>query len=393
MDNLYIDIGSTYFKIGYGSYTEQFFRDFNIDIYDDLKRKCGSILKKYGRENIHICSSANGGLSTLIIGLTSLFSIKYATNIAFNSGINIIDRVIYSDIEDREVPKGSIDVVIIVGGVDSVEPKFDNRLLKFLKMVDYNNIVYVGNRVDLKFLERYIPNLVVLPNIITDRLKINEKPLREYLTHLYQSDIVGREDIKRLYEITSNQIYPTPYIVNLSLPKIRDIFDVVDPFLVVDIGGATTDIHYSTDLIVGKNIITESGYDRVVFKKLGVYKSRENLIFSAKSNEFVYELLEYLKVNDTILEEKSSRATKVLMQLAIFLVLYYVSNSNSEDIELRLEALNSIIITGGVSKVLRDVDIEEVVQFFYKKILHFDTAPEIIVDRDYRIWTLGIERL
>ncbi len=160
-------------------------------------------------------------------------------------------------------------------------------------MVDYNNIVYVGNRVDLKFLERYIPNLVVLANIITDRLKINEKPLREYLTHLYQSDIVGREDIKRLYEITSNQIYPTPYIVNLSLPKIRDIFDVVDPFLVVDIGGATTDIHYSTDLIVGKNIITESGYDRVVFKKLGVYKSRENLIFSAKSNEFVYELLEY----------------------------------------------------------------------------------------------------
>ncbi len=152
-------------------------------------------------------------------------------------------------------------------------------------------------------------------------------------------------------------------------------------------------IHYSTDLIVGKNIITESGYDRVVFKKLGVYKSRENLIFSAKSNEFVYELLEYLKVNDTILEEKSSRATKVLMQLAIFLVLYYVSNSNSEDIELKLEALNSIIITGGVSKVLRDVDIEEVVQFFYKKILHFDTAPEIIVDRDYRIWTLGIERL
>ncbi len=145
---------------------------------------------------------------------------------------------------------------------------------------------------------------------------------------------------------------------------------MVDPFLVVDIGGATTDIHYSTDLIVGKNIITESGYDRVVFKKLGVYKSRENLIFSAKSNEFVYELLEYLKVNDTILEEKSSRATKVLMQLAIFLVLYYVSNSNSEDIELRLEALNSIIITGGVSKVLRDVDIEEVVQFFYKKILH-----------------------
>jgi len=52
------------------------------------------------------------------------------------------------------------------------------------------------------------------------------------------------------------------------LPYLRSIFDIADPFLVVDIGGATTDIHYSTDLIAHKNIITQSGYDRLVFKKL-----------------------------------------------------------------------------------------------------------------------------
>jgi len=392
MQNLYLDIGSTYFKVGEGAITKQFFRDFKLDIYEDLKQKCGSLLKKYSKEHIYICSSANGGLSTLIIGLTPLFSIKYATNIAFNSGINIIDKVVYSQIEDTPPPQGLIDVVIIVGGVDRVRPKFDNRLLEFLKKVDYSNIVYVGNRVDLEFLEKNIPNLVVLPNIITDKLRVREKPLREYLTHLYQKDIIGKEDIKKLYNITSNQIYPTPYIVNRSLPKLKEIFDIADPFLVIDIGGATTDIHYSTDLVAHKNIVTQSGYDRLVFKKLGVYKSKESLIFSAKSNEFVYELLDYLGLNETIFEENSQEAIKTLMQLAIFLVLYFVSNSNSENIELKLEVLNSIVITGGVSKVLSREDIEKVVRFFYKKILHFDTIPEIIVDREYKIWTLGMQK-
>ena len=56
--------------------------------------------------------------------------------------------------------------------------------------------------------------------------------------------------------VTANQIYSTPYIVNQSLPYINNILENVDPFIVVDIGGATTDIHYSKEL-ADDNIITE----------------------------------------------------------------------------------------------------------------------------------------
>ena len=98
----------------------------------------------------------------------------------------------------------------------------------------------------------------------------------------------------------------------------------MNPFILLDIGGATTDIHYSKDL-VKDNIVTENEFDRVVFKKLGVYKSRQSLIFAAKDNEFVYELLMHLKVTENIFEEHSERATKILMQLAIFLVLCKMS--------------------------------------------------------------------
>lgn len=389
MNKLYIDIGSTYFKVAQEGSIQQYFRDFNKNIFDDLSSKCADVIDRYAKEDIYVCSSANGGLSTLIIGLTDSFSLKYAINIAFNSGINIIDTVLYPKIEGETAPLEMIDVVIIVGGIDSVEKVFDEKLLKYLETVHYQNIVYVGTRKNRDFLKEHIENIVVLENIISDKLKIQEEALKGYLTDLYQADIMGKEDIKQLYEITSNQIFSTPYIVNRSLPKINEKLDVADPFIVVDIGGATTDIHYSRDL-VNDNILTESGYDRLVFKKLGVYKSRESLVHTAKNNEFVYELLEHLNVTENILEEQSEKATRILMQLAIFLVLYKVSKHHGDYIELNLDILNSIVLTGGITKVLSQEEVDDIVLFFYKKILHFHHAPTILLDRNYEIWTYGI---
>ena len=393
MNKLQIDIGSTYFKTNADGEINQHFRDFDISIYDDLQNKCSELLANYKKGEVSICSSANGGLSTLIIGVTSLFSLKYATNIAFNSGINIIDTILYSKIEEATTPTETIDVVIVVGGIDGVKAKFDEQLISYLKDVNYQNIVYVGNAENHAFLNENIDNLIVLKNIIGDKLQVVEDELKSYLTNLYQADITGKEDIKKLYEITSNQIYSTPYIVNNALPKLKTLFDVADPFLVIDVGGATTDIHYSTDLVDNKNIMTGSGYDRLVFKKLGVFKSRESLVFGAKSNEFVYELLDYLDVNEHILDEQSDEATVVLMQLAIFLVLYQVSKSHHDYVTLKLEILNSIVLTGGISKVLSDEDIDRIIRFFYKKILNYTETPNVITDRNYEIWTLGIKEI
>ncbi len=389
MSKLFIDIGSTYFKVAQDGDIQQYFRDFNKNILDDLNSKCSEIVSQYAKEDIYVCSSANGGLSTLIIGLTNSFSLTYAINIAFNSGINIIDTVLYPKIESEPVPSEEIDVVIVVGGIDSVEKVFDKKLLTYLEKVNYQNIVYVGSEKNRSFLEQNIENVIVLENIISDKLKIQEDALKGYLTDLYQADIVGKEDIKQLYEITDNQIFSTPYIVNRSLPKINERLDVADPFIVVDIGGATTDIHYSRDL-VNDNIISESGYDRLVFKKLGVYKSRDSLVHTAKNNEFVFELLEHLNVTENILEEQSEKATRTLMQLAIFLVLYKVSKHHGQYVELNLDILNSIVLTGGITKVLTQEEVDDIVLFFYKKILQFHHAPTTLLDSNYEIWTYGI---
>lgn len=389
-DKLLIDVGSTYFKVSTSKGVEQHFRDFNKDIYDDLTYKCGDTINNYEKEDVFICSSANGGLSTLIIGVTNSFSLKYATNIAFNSGINIIDTVLYKDIEKTSIPSELIDVVIVVGGIDSVSGMFDEKLFKFLNDVNYSNIVFVGSSKDAPYLSQNIENLKVLPNIITNKLHVEEEHLKEYLTNLYQADIMGKEDIKHLYDITSNQIYSTPYIVNKTLPQIGSKFTVADPYILIDIGGATTDIHYSKDL-VDENMVTENEYDRLVFKKLGVYKSKESLIFAAKNNEFVYELLAHLKVTENIFEEQSPKATVILMQLAIFLVLCKVSTYVNSYVNIKLLVLNSIVFTGGITKVLKPEEIEDIVSFFYQKILNSEHNPNVVMDNNYDIWTLGVK--
>lgn len=387
-EKLLIDIGSTYFKVSTSESIEQHFRDFNKQILDDLMHKCGDTVQRYEANDVHVCSSANGGLSTLIIGLTHSYSLKYATNIAYNSGINVIDSIVFQDIEDYSIPSDLIDVVIVVGGIDSNGGIFDERLYSYLAKLNYSNVVYVGNAQDAVSISSSVEGLLVLPNIIDDRLHIVEKHLKEYLTNLYQQDIEGKEDIKHLYKITGNQIYPTPFVVNKSLPLIHESFSVTDPFILLDIGGATTDVHYSKDL-VNDNIVTEQGHDRLVFKKLGVFKSRQSLIFTAEQNEYAYELLMHLKVTENIYNEHSEKATKVLMQLAIFLVLCKMSHYRPAYVTLKLLAMNSIVFTGGITKVLNNEDIEDVVAFFYRKLLNSNHKPVTVLDTNYDIWTIG----
>ena len=387
-NKLLIDVGSTYFKVSTVDAIEQHFRDFNKDILDDLMAKCGETINSFDKENIHICSSANGGLSTLIIGVTNTFSLKYATTIAFNSGINIIDMILYQNIEDYSLPSDLIDVVIITGGADIHRGLFSDNLYSYLEQLNYSNIVYVGTAQDTPGISENIKGVVILPNIVDDRLHIVEEHLKVYLTNLYQQDIEGKEDIKHLYDISANQIFPTPYIVNKALPMIDAKFSVSNPFILLDIGGATTDIHYSKDL-VEDNIVTENEYDRLVFKRLGVYKSKQSLILAAQSNEFVYELLTHLTVTENIFHEQSDKATKVLMQLAIFLVLCKMSHYGKSFINLKLLAINSIVLTGGITKVLTVEEIEMIIAFFYKKILTSNHKPETVLDSNYDIWTLG----
>ena len=77
------------------------------------------------------------------------------------------------------------------------------------------------------------------------------------------------------------------------------------------------------------------------------------------------------------------------MQLAIFLVLTKISHYKKAYVNLKLLSINSIVLTGGITKVLSDEEIEDIISFFYTKILNSNHKPAVVLDKNYKIWTLG----
>nr|MBL0721164.1 methylaspartate mutase [Sulfurovaceae bacterium] len=53
MNRLLIDIGSTYFKIAEQGRIEQYFRNFNKSILNDLESKCTKIISSYSKDDIY----------------------------------------------------------------------------------------------------------------------------------------------------------------------------------------------------------------------------------------------------------------------------------------------------------------------------------------------------
>ncbi len=113
MSKLLIDIGSTYFKVAQEGRIDQYFRNFDTSILNDLESKCA---------------------------------------------INIISTLLYPKITEPIAHKEMIDVVIVVGGIDSAKQVFDEKLMVYLREVNYQNIVFAGSQKSSDFLKSKIPS-------------------------------------------------------------------------------------------------------------------------------------------------------------------------------------------------------------------------------------------
>ena len=66
-----------------------------------------------------------------------------------------------------------------------------------------------------------------------------------------------------------------------------------------------------------------------------------------------------------------------------------MSRYHQSYVNLKLLAINSIVLTGGVTKVLTEEEVQDIIVFFYRKILSSDHNPVAVMDSNYDIWTLG----
>lgn len=405
MKNFAIDIGSTVVKVAHINatgelLTQNFFpRDFEAGI----GRQLDSILESLGLHadghDISVCSSANGGLRVGIVCLSKYYSGTSFRNQALLAGAN--PAFVY----DMDEPGGDtrrVDILLVGGGIDCVEatPLLD-RLMRFdPSAYKYDALVYAGNKYAAEIFCKRFPDAKVVANPLGETLSNRVGSVFEAIRRAYLDDLVHKEGISQLSGRLAHGVRPTPEVVSrgfLRAVQNKSTFDVVGACLVLDIGGATTDLHFTVEIVREDSSCQPTGgisVARYVFADLGTVASRDTLLLQLRTHPRLYELLSILftdNVRDTygmMREGEYEPSPELLAYACLFLALDRFSNGRGPGLPTAdLGKIAQIILTGGAAQAMR----EETVTHVVKVLLAENGAdPLVQIDRRYQLWVDGI---
>ena len=249
---------------------------------DSLEHSSG-----YSTDNVEIFvnSSAAGGLRVTVHGLTYNMTARAAREASLGAGA-IIKMVTAGDLDEyqlEEIEEISPNMILLAGGVD-----FGARDVVLKNAVKLASLdlgvpaVYAGNsaltRGVRNIFEKAGVEIIMAPNVFPEVDVLNVDPLRKEMQELFARHIIHAPGMQRLKSITDKQIIPTPGAV---LKATEIFFEVAGDAVVVDVGGATTDVHSVTEgssEYTSKLIEPEPVAKRTVEGDLGVFVNAANII-------------------------------------------------------------------------------------------------------------------
>ncbi|WP_320046136.1 methylaspartate mutase accessory protein GlmL [uncultured Ilyobacter sp.] len=216
------------------------------------------------------CSSAAGGLKMFAIGLVPDLTVEAAKKAALGAGARVMKTYSYelSHREMQEIKDSSADIILLAGGTDGGNKECVVHNAKMIaefgievpvvvagnkSAVDEIEEIFKGKRIDYQVAENVLPQLK----------KLNVEPTREEIRKVFMNKIVEAKGLKNAEELVGDIVMPTPAAVLKAAQVLADGTDEesgLGDIVIVDIGGATTDIHS-----IGKGEPTQPG---VVLKGL-----------------------------------------------------------------------------------------------------------------------------
>jgi uncharacterized protein (TIGR01319 family) len=203
------------------------------------------------------CSSAAGGLRVVAIGFVPDITGQAARKAALGAGAKIVRTFAFElTLEDlQEIERLSPDIILLAGGTDGGNKKnIVGNARKLSTLREPIPIVMAGNRnavdeVSEIFLDK--PNcLVVTENVLPEFDKLNVAPAQRMITELFIKRIVEAKGLTEVQKLLNRPIIPTPSAVLRAceiLSKGTSAEPGLGPLVIVDIGGATTDVHSAAD--------------------------------------------------------------------------------------------------------------------------------------------------
>jgi len=260
--------------------------DVNIGLkaaIDNLKKALGENDIEYGE--LLATSSAAGGLKMTVHGLVYDMTAKAAKEAALGAGAIVhmvtAGRLRRTDIEKIKAIKPNI--ILIAGGLDYGErdTALDNaeKISEAIKGVP---IIYAGNCENQDEIREIFKDqrdfLYIVDNVYPKVDLLNVEPCRRVIQQVFERHIVHAPGMERVREMVNGPIIPTPGAVMEAARLLKD--DIGD-LMVLDVGGATTDVHSVTrdsDEIARILLAPEPEAKRTVEGDLGVYVNARNVV-------------------------------------------------------------------------------------------------------------------
>ena len=436
---LLVDFGSTLTKltavdiqipdiIATSSHYTTIEHDINIGYQhalEDLMKKIGQDIKF---DRVFACSSAAGGLKMAAIGLVKELTVEAAKRACLGAGSRV-EMVISGHITRQEIKmldEKKIDIILLAGGTDGGNRENVSYNIQALAKAGVKTpIVYAGNKACQDevedIFEEYNLNGFIVDNIMPRINVLNILPARQKIEEIFLKQIIDAKGITKITENIDNDIIPTPKSVfqaaELLSTGYLDEAGLGD-LVIIDIGGATTDVYSIGDPINKHGVIfqgmEEEFAKRTVEANIGMRHSAPGAIESAPK-DLVLRLEHIYKVN--LMEEAMYRKNhyywiprdeyghfidQLIASLCVEYAIsrhagtikeiYSVSGLNLMQTGKDLSEVTYVIGTGGAI-----INAKEPLSVLNHAVSRADNAnelrpidPNYLLDKDYLLSSMGL---
>jgi len=205
-------------------------------------------------KNAVACSSAAGGLRMVCIGLVPEYTTEAGRLAALGAGAKVIGTYSYerSKAEAREIDALNPDDVLLTGGTDGGNKKtICHNAERLEEYTNVRNIIVAGNksaRDDLEdIFENTDKNIIYAKNVMPEFGMLDIDPVNEKIRELFINRITDAKGIAGVEATIGKVLMPTPSAVLEAAKLIADgitgQYNGLGELLLVDVGGATTDVY------------------------------------------------------------------------------------------------------------------------------------------------------
>ncbi|MFP4177799.1 MAG: methylaspartate mutase accessory protein GlmL [Acholeplasmataceae bacterium] len=261
---LAVDFGSTFTKLTAVDLKNESimakakaFTTVDTDITIGYQNALSSLEKKLATsidfDSIVACSSAAGGLKMVAIGLVEELTVEAAKRVCLGAGAKV-ELVLSHNInkgELQQIVDKNIDIILLAGGANGGNKECVIHNARQLASSPVTApIVFAGNKDAVDEIEEILSagnkEYYICENVMPRLNVLNIKSARDKIKEIFVRNIIEAKGIKRIESRIKQVVLPTPNAVLLAAELLSKGFadeDGLGDLLLVDVGGATTDVY------------------------------------------------------------------------------------------------------------------------------------------------------